>query len=73
MESKVAKKKKDLIPTIIVPPNATLRQMYAALKRDFSAADLQKFTEIEPGIPGEKLVGQLEAIHRAESKKRRKL
>jgi hypothetical protein len=66
------KKKKDLIPIVKVPPNATLRQMYAALKRDFSAADLQKFTEIEPGIPAEKLMAQLEAIHKTESRKWRK-
>jgi len=66
------KKKKDPIPTIIVPPNATLRQMYAALKRDFSAADLQKFTELGPWIPAEKLMEEMEAIHKNESRKRRK-
>lgn len=66
------KKKKDLVPMIVVPPNATSRQIYAAVKRNFSAADLQKFTEIGPGIPAEKLMAQLEAIHKTESKKRRK-
>jgi hypothetical protein len=66
------KKKKDLIPIVKVPPNATMRQMYAALKRDFSASDLQKFTEIELGIPAEKLMSQLEAIHKSETKKRQK-
>jgi hypothetical protein len=66
------RKKKNLIPIVKVPPNATLRQMYTALKRDFSAADLQKFTEIEPGIPAETLMAQLETIHKTESKKRRK-
>jgi hypothetical protein len=71
-ESKMPKKKKTVIPTVKVPPNATLRQIYTAVKRDFSAADLQKFTELEPVMPLDKLVAQMEAIHKAEIKKRRK-
>jgi hypothetical protein len=46
--------------------------MYAALKRDFSAADLQRFTEIEPMMPLDILAAQMEAIHKAETLKRRK-
>jgi hypothetical protein len=63
------KKKKDSIPTVKVPPNATLRQIYTAVKRDFSAADLQRFTELEPVMPLDKLVAQMEAIHKAETRK----
>jgi hypothetical protein len=64
--------KKDQIPRLIVPPNATRRQIYAKLRHEFSAGDLQKFTQLEPSVPAEQLVAQLEAIHRAETRKRRK-
>lgn len=29
----------------------TLREIYARYRREFTAADLQKYTEIEEGIP----------------------
>jgi hypothetical protein len=68
----VPRKKKDVIPLLIVPRNATLKQIYAIMKREFTAADLQKFTELEPTVPAERLLADLERIHRAETKKRRK-
>jgi hypothetical protein len=68
----VPMKKKGQIPKLIVAANATRRQIYAKLRREFTAGDLQKFTELEPSVPAEKLVAQLEAIHRAETSKRRK-
>ena len=49
-----------------VPRNATLRQVYAKLRKEFTAADLQKFTESEPVVAADQLLGELEAIHRAE-------
>jgi hypothetical protein len=71
-ESTVATRKKSAIPRVTVPRNATLRQVYAKLRKEFTAADLQKFTELEPVVPADQLLGELEAIHRAETKKRRK-
>ena len=71
-ESTVATRKKSAIPSVTVPRNATLRQVYAKLRKEFTAADLQKFTELEPVVPADQLLGELEAIHRAETKKRRK-
>jgi hypothetical protein len=68
----VPTKKKEPIPRVTVPRNATRRQIYAKLRREFTAADLQKFTDMEPTVPAEKLLSELEAIHRAETKKRRK-
>jgi hypothetical protein len=68
----MAKKKKNLLPILKVPKNATLRQIYAAYKKQFTAADLQKYTEIEPMVPAEQLLAELEAIHREESQKRKK-
>jgi hypothetical protein len=42
----------------------TLKEIYARIKREFSAADLQKYTVIEKGIPAEKVLAQMERIHR---------
>ncbi len=65
------RKKKD--PYIMyVRRNATLREIYAQLKSEFTAADLQKYTEIEKGIPAEKVLAELEGIHRRELRRRKK-
>jgi hypothetical protein len=40
----------------------TLRQIYARVKREFSAADLQKYTVDEPMIPAEQVLAELEQI-----------
>ena len=66
------KKKKDDIPLLIVPKNATLKQIYAIARKQFTAADLQKYTEIEPMVPAEQVIAELEAIHEEEMKKRNK-
>jgi hypothetical protein len=48
------------------PKGATRRQMHDAAWAAFTAADLQKYTEIEPMIPAEQLLQELKAIHKAE-------
>jgi hypothetical protein len=58
-------KKKELIPIVKVPRNATLRQIYAKLRQEFTAADLQKFTDMEPTVPAEQLLSELEAFRAA--------
>ena len=55
-----------------VPKNATLRQIYAICREQFTAADLQKYTQIEPMVPAQQVLAQLEAIDRRESAKRKK-
>ena len=40
----------------------TLRQIYARVKREFSAADLQKYTVDEPMIPARQLLAELEEM-----------
>jgi hypothetical protein len=67
----MAKKKKNTNPKR--SPNSkprNLRAIYAQLRREFTAADLQKFTEIEEGIPAEQVIGEMEEIHRKYSRKR---
>lgn len=46
--------------------------LYAKMRKRFTAADLQKYTEIEPGIPLEDAIAEMEKIHRQVSKSKRK-
>ena len=41
-----------------------LQAIYAKSRREFSAADLQKFTVIERGIPIEKVIKEMERIQK---------
>jgi len=47
------------------------RTIYAILREEFTAADLQKYTEIEPLIPAEQVLAQLERAQRKNAKKRK--
>jgi hypothetical protein len=53
------------------PKKETLRQIYARVKREFSAADLQKYTVDEPGIPARQLLAELEQIQAKFDRRRR--
>ncbi len=63
---------RDDIPRLYVRKNATLREIYAKARKQFTAADLQKYTVTEPMVPAEQLLAELEAIHREETSKRKK-
>jgi hypothetical protein len=65
------KKKKLEIPILKVRKGATLREIYARALEEFSAADLQKFTEIDEGIPAEQVLAKMEAIHRRLSSRKK--
>jgi len=58
------------IPVLRIKEGASLKAIYAAARRAFTAADLQKYTEIEVGIPAEQVLAQMEEIHRKLSRKR---
>ena len=47
-----------------------LQAIYAKSRREFTAADLQKYTVIEKGIPFEKVFAQLEEIQRNQKRKK---
>jgi hypothetical protein len=69
---KIGKQRKNGIPLLVVPKNATLRQIYAICKREFSAADLAKYLQDEPMVPMEQVLAEMEKIHREETEKRQK-
>jgi hypothetical protein len=49
-----------------------LGALYAKLRAEFTAADLQKYTEVEEGIPAEQVLAEMEAIHRQETQRHKK-
>jgi hypothetical protein len=63
------RKKKDDFPRLFVRKGATLREIYAEYRKQFTAADLQKYTVDEPMVPAEQLLAELEAIHEEETRK----
>ena len=62
----------DPIPRLKVRKNATLSEIYAQMRKEFSAADLQKYTETEPMVPATQLLAELESIHLRETRKKKK-
>jgi hypothetical protein len=69
---KEEKERNDAIPILQVKRGASLKALYAAARRAFTAADLQKYTEIEEGIPVRQVLAELEAVDREETGKRRR-
>lgn len=61
-----AKKKPAKAPTLRVPKGATLKQIYAIIKKKFTAADLAWYCNIDESqmVSAEGLVPALEAIHK---------
>ena len=68
----MADRKNDAIRILRIKKGDSLKTIYAKAKKAFTAAHLQRYTEGEPMYPAEQLVAELEAIHREESRKRRK-
>lgn len=65
-------KRKDGIRILRVKDTDDLPTIYVKALRAFTAADLQKFTENEPGIPAEQVVAELDTIDREETEKRKR-
>ena len=68
----MAKRKNDGIRILRVKKGDSLKTIYAKARRSFTAADLQKFTEIKEGIPMKQILAELEAIQREQPQQRRK-
>jgi hypothetical protein len=61
------KRKSPPIRVIRIKPGDTKKTIYAKVRRAFTAADLQKYTEIEEGIPAREVIAELEALDREEA------
>jgi hypothetical protein len=64
--------KNGAIRRLRVKKGDSLKTIYAKARKAFSAADLQKYTEIEEGIPAERVLAELEAMERQAKRKRKK-
>jgi hypothetical protein len=71
-KGKGAKDGNGALPILRVKKGASLKAIYAAARRAFTAADLQKYTEIEEGIPAEQLIAELETVDREEAQTRKR-
>lgn len=65
----MAKRNKNSSPSPKGKKSKRLQAIYAKSRRDFSAADLQKFTVVEKGIPLEMVIADMEAIQENHSPK----
>lgn len=65
-------KRKEKIPILKVRRNASLREIYARAREAFTAEDLQRYTEVEEGIPAEQVLAEMEAIHQRMAPKKPK-
>jgi len=68
----MANSKNDAIRRLRVKKGDNLKTIYAKARKAFTAADLQKYTEIEEGIPAEEVLAELEAMERQAKRKRKK-
>jgi hypothetical protein len=62
---------KNGVPVLLVKKGASRRAIMAQFKKEFSAADLQKYTTIEDTIPFRQIVAEVEKIQRQNSSKKK--
>jgi hypothetical protein len=68
----MAQRKKQKAPVSRAKVTDDDATIYAILREEFTAADLQKYTEIEPLIPAELVLQQLQKAQRRIGKKRKR-
>jgi hypothetical protein len=65
----MATRRKDQVPTFPYKKGESLKSMYARIRREFTAADLAKYAEIEEGIPFEQIIAEARAIQEGKANK----
>jgi hypothetical protein len=67
----MAKKKKPSNPRT---RKESIREIYARYRREFSAGDLQKYTELDldKGVPLAQIIAELESLPQKEARRRKK-
>jgi hypothetical protein len=50
----------------------SMNSIYKRIKKTFTAADLQRFTEIDEGIPAEKVLSRLEKLAKKPAREKKK-
>jgi hypothetical protein len=60
------------IPRLRVSKAASLREIYTAARRAFTASDLEKYAEVDDGIPAQTVLAELEAKDRTDARSRKR-
>ncbi len=68
----MAERKNNAIRRLRVKKGDDLKTIYAKVKRSFTAADLQSFTELDEGIPAGEVLDKLEAMAKIQPRKGKK-
>lgn len=66
----MATRKDERIPILRIKKGDSLKAIYAKARRAFTAADLQRYTEVEEGIPAREVLAELEAMDKQVKQKR---
>jgi hypothetical protein len=70
-EEAMAKRKNNRAQKSSSSNHKQLQALYDKYRQEFSAADLQRYTECEEGIPADKVLAELEGLYREHSRKKR--
>lgn len=65
----MAKKKREPVPILWIKKGDSLKTIYAKARQAFSAADLQRFTVVEKGIPVAEVIAELEKLDRQDKQR----
>jgi hypothetical protein len=68
----MSRRKNGAVRILRIKKGDNLKTIYAKARRAFTAADLQKYTEIEEGIPAEQVLAKMEALDREITRKQKK-
>jgi hypothetical protein len=69
-EALMGHRKNGPIRVIQIRKGESRRSVYAKVKKSFTAKDLQRYTRDEQMVPAQKLVAELETIHKDEAQNR---
>jgi hypothetical protein len=58
------RKKHDGVNRLVVPANSALKQIHAKYRQQFIAADLQQYTEMDKGVPIQRVIAKMEVLQR---------
>jgi len=71
-EGGIVPKRHNGVKVLNVRKNASLREIYREIKKQFTADDLARFCQDEPMIPAEQFLADMEAIHIRALRQRKK-
>ena len=68
----MARRKNGAIRILRIKKGDSLKSIYAKARQSFTASDLQRYAEIEDGVPAEEVLAKMELVHREVTRKRKR-